>query len=75
MPCVGFEPTIPDSEQAKTIHVLDRSATGILMIITHGISIFYDQTLFMRYIQKVHEIHAYQEVIMCPPVYLHVVLP
>jgi hypothetical protein len=27
MPCVGFEPTIPASEQAKTVHVLDRSAT------------------------------------------------
>jgi hypothetical protein len=27
MPCVGFEPTIPASERAKTVHVLDRSAT------------------------------------------------
>jgi hypothetical protein len=27
MPYVGFEPTIPASERAKTIHVLDRSAT------------------------------------------------
>jgi hypothetical protein len=24
---VGFEPTIPASERAKTVHVLDRSAT------------------------------------------------
>jgi hypothetical protein len=32
MPCVGFEPTNPASERAKTVHVLDRSAavTGSL---------------------------------------------
>jgi hypothetical protein len=27
MHCVGFELTTPDSERAKAIHVLDRSAT------------------------------------------------
>jgi hypothetical protein len=27
MPYVGFELTIPDSEQAKTVHALDCSAT------------------------------------------------
>jgi hypothetical protein len=27
MPWVGFEPTIPASERAKTVHVLDRAAT------------------------------------------------
>jgi hypothetical protein len=27
MPCVGFEPTIPASEWAKTVHALDRLAT------------------------------------------------
>jgi hypothetical protein len=27
MPCVGFKPTIPASERAKTVHSLDRSAT------------------------------------------------
>jgi hypothetical protein len=27
MPFVGFEPTIPASERAKTVRVLDRSAT------------------------------------------------
>jgi hypothetical protein len=27
MPCVGFEPTIPASEWAKTVRALDRSAT------------------------------------------------
>jgi hypothetical protein len=29
MPRVGFEPTIPTSEQAKTFHALDRAATVI----------------------------------------------
>jgi hypothetical protein len=27
MPLVDFEPTIPGSERAKTVHALDRSAT------------------------------------------------
>jgi hypothetical protein len=27
MPFVGFEPTIPASERAKTVHALNRSAT------------------------------------------------
>jgi hypothetical protein len=27
MPCVGFEPTIPASEWAKTVHALDRLPT------------------------------------------------
>jgi hypothetical protein len=27
MPCVGFEPMIPASERAKTVHALDRLAT------------------------------------------------
>jgi hypothetical protein len=43
MPCVGFEPTIPVSERAKTVHALDRSATvtgliPLLMLISNGIS-------------------------------------
>jgi hypothetical protein len=29
MPLVGFEPTIPAFERAKTVHALDRSATVI----------------------------------------------
>jgi hypothetical protein len=29
MPRVGFEPTIPVFEQAKTVHALDRAATVI----------------------------------------------
>jgi hypothetical protein len=27
MPWVGFEPTIPASKRAKTVHALDRSVT------------------------------------------------
>jgi hypothetical protein len=29
MPLVGFEPTIPVLEQAKTVHALDRATTGV----------------------------------------------
>jgi hypothetical protein len=29
MSCVGFEPTIAAFERAKTVHVLDRAATGM----------------------------------------------
>jgi hypothetical protein len=29
MPRVGFEPTIPVSERAKTVHALDRATTVI----------------------------------------------
>jgi hypothetical protein len=29
MPRVGFEPTIPVFERAKTVHALDRATTGI----------------------------------------------
>jgi hypothetical protein len=36
-PCVGFEPTIPASERAKTVYGLDRSAivTGFICIILY----------------------------------------
>jgi hypothetical protein len=33
MPRVGFEPTIPAFERAKTIHVLDRAAIVIGCIV------------------------------------------
>jgi hypothetical protein len=36
MPWVGFEPTIPASEQPKTVHVLDRQATVIGTQIWYG---------------------------------------
>jgi hypothetical protein len=31
MPFMGFEPTIPASERAKTVHALDRSALDVLL--------------------------------------------
>jgi hypothetical protein len=36
MPYVGFEPTIPASKQAKTVHSSDRSATvtGIILVVS-----------------------------------------
>jgi hypothetical protein len=44
MSYVGFEPTIPASERAKTVHALDRSATVIglkdITIIINIITIF-----------------------------------
>jgi hypothetical protein len=39
MPRVGFEPTIPAFEQAKTIHALDRAATAI------GITVDYSKQI------------------------------
>jgi hypothetical protein len=41
MPPVGFEPTIPASEQPQT-YALDGAATGI------GFSIFYRENIFER---------------------------
>jgi hypothetical protein len=32
MPWVGFEPTIPASERAKTVHALDRAATVTVFV-------------------------------------------
>jgi hypothetical protein len=34
MPQVGFEPTIPVFERAKTVHVLDLAATAIGILYT-----------------------------------------
>jgi hypothetical protein len=38
MPWVGFEPTIPAFERAKTVHALDRAATVIGRHITHALT-------------------------------------
>jgi hypothetical protein len=35
MPQVGFEPTIPVFEPAKTVHALDRAATMIGSFLIH----------------------------------------
>jgi hypothetical protein len=38
MPSVGFEPTIPVFERAKTIYALDRAATVIGMVLVYEYS-------------------------------------
>jgi hypothetical protein len=35
MPLVGFEPKVPASERAKTVHALDHSATVTGVVIYH----------------------------------------
>jgi hypothetical protein len=41
MPWVGFEPTIPVFERAKAVHVLDREATVIGMILHYRTNIYF----------------------------------
>jgi hypothetical protein len=36
MPWMGFEPTIPESERAKTFHAVDRAATVIGLWFFHN---------------------------------------
>jgi hypothetical protein len=36
MPRVGFEPTIPAFERAKTVHAVDRAASVILILVLSG---------------------------------------
>jgi hypothetical protein len=36
MPRVGFQPTTPVFERAKTVHVLDRAATVIDVLFIYG---------------------------------------
>jgi hypothetical protein len=47
MPWVWFEPTIPASERAKTVHVLDRSVTvtGSDEIFTNKNSLIQDSSI------------------------------
>jgi hypothetical protein len=52
---VGFEPTIPTLERAKTIHALDRAATMISGILTDGefrhiyTGLLFRKVAYMRY--------------------------
>jgi hypothetical protein len=39
MSCVGFEPTIPASERAKTVHAIDSAALKYLLLNVYRISI------------------------------------
>jgi hypothetical protein len=44
LPWVGFDPTIPASERAKTVHALDRAATVIGYLLPEHIS-YYQLTI------------------------------
>jgi hypothetical protein len=44
MPLVGFEPTIPVFERAKTVHALDRAATVIGSLVKHSL-VYYHITV------------------------------
>jgi hypothetical protein len=48
MPEVGFEPTIPVYERAKTVHDLDRAATVIGFIISLLSEKLNDQDVYQR---------------------------
>jgi hypothetical protein len=63
MPCVGFEPIIPASERAKTVHALDRSAavTGHLpLVLTNCLSAlrFPTKILYALHVPSVHAAFA-----------------
>jgi hypothetical protein len=51
MPCMGFEPTIPASERAKTVHAIDLSATvtgEYLIGYTYSSNVFNLEFAFLR---------------------------
>jgi hypothetical protein len=57
MPCVGFEPTIPAPERAKTVHALDRGAIviGGHTPLAYNLMCFYDDSpgaeIFLIYVE------------------------
>jgi formylmethanofuran dehydrogenase subunit E len=53
MPRVGFEPTIPVFERAKTFHALDCAATAIGY--QHNTSLKSPLSLSMRHVIKTYE--------------------
>jgi hypothetical protein len=55
MPCVGFEHTIPASEQAKTVHDLDCSAT-VTGILKYKKKLKFLQELFYKILNRHHNI-------------------
>jgi hypothetical protein len=57
MPQVGFEPTIPVFEWAKTVHALDRAATVI------GCTVF----ITNKYITVWTQIHQFSRLFSIPP--------
>jgi hypothetical protein len=51
MPGVGFEPTIPVFERAKTVHALDRAATvigGFLVFCHRNLNLFVIKKQFLQ---------------------------
>jgi hypothetical protein len=54
MPRVGFEPTIPVFEQAKTVHTLDRTTTAIGIIPTYCLKMNFEA---LHYEHKTAELH------------------
>jgi hypothetical protein len=70
MPWVGFEPTIPVFERAKTVHALDREATVIsytyitfklISLIVYSHTLFhnaYEQGTQVLSILKIHVINV-----------------
>jgi hypothetical protein len=54
MPCAGFEPTIPASERAKTVHALERSATvtGGYTTYIHGIEVLLERSAVSQPLKK-----------------------
>jgi hypothetical protein len=52
MPRVGFEPTIPVFERAKTVHALDRAVTPIGLLVLYGD--LKQRPIFMLFLHRVH---------------------
>jgi hypothetical protein len=48
MPRVGFEPTTPVFERAKTVHVLDLAVTVIGFLISYLFKIYFIIILYLR---------------------------
>jgi hypothetical protein len=55
MPWVGFEPTIPAFERAKTVHASDRAATIIGYIAMHQIVV--SKTYDLKKVRKYSSAH------------------
>jgi hypothetical protein len=57
MPWLGFEPTIPVFERAKTVHALDRAATVIgkyMRVTNFSFSLKHDADRYNEYVASVN---------------------
>jgi hypothetical protein len=59
MPLVGFEPTIPASERAKTVHALDRAVTMTGYCMFNYMSIIFRDATFDKYITITNKLIEY----------------